>query len=616
MPAARGQFSNAPAGGRVVLPPSVPDPFEPFNRAMWQFNKGLLTDVIKPTAYGYRFVVRRPIRRGIGNMGTNITYPDRVINNMLQGEWAGARIETERFLCNSTIGLAGFFDVATKWNIGRADADFGQTFGQWGWKPHFFIMLPLFGPSNDRDAVGLAADTACNPLLYIAPYDFDASNPLTYLGPYSYFSYICTYNDLSDSVNETVRFAEAEMDPYEEIEYAWTFARQNRVANFQVTGKQDPSSLESLESVFFTYTNENFPNWGKTRSVLIPSTGRRLPFTFWLQPKPAPVVYIVPGLGSHRMAETSLALAELAYANGFTAVCISSPFHSEFMNDASTAAMPAYLPVDGHDLHVALTAIDRKLTGMYPHRLGQRALMGYSMGAFQSLYVAATAATNNLLKFDRYIAINPPVRLVHGITELDNFYRAPLQWPADERMDKIENTFLKVAALSKVKVLPRAPLPFNAIESKFLIGLTFRFTLRDIIYDSQRRHDQGILREPLWKYRRGPVYSEIMQYSYQDYVAQFAVPYYAKAGLAAPVEATLDRAGDLRTYSAGLADNGEIRVLDNENDFLLAPEDLAWLHATFPPGHLTIFPQGGHLGNLQNANVQKSILAALSGLEP
>ncbi len=92
-------------------------------------------------------------------------------------------------------------------------------------------------------------------------------------------------------------------------------------------------------------------------------------------------VHIVPGLGSHRLAQASLALAELVYKNGFSAVVVSSPFNSEFMEHASTAALPAYLPVDAHDLHVALTEIDRHLNKLYPDRLGHKALMGYSMGA-------------------------------------------------------------------------------------------------------------------------------------------------------------------------------------------------------------------------------------------
>ena len=612
----------------MVLPASVPDPIEPFNRAMWAFNKGLMTDVIKPTSRVYRFVVVKPIRTGIGNFGRNLTYPGRLINNLLQRKWIGARNETSRFICNTTVGVAGFWDVATRWKIPKSDADFGQTFGQWGWRPQCFIMLPGFGPSNERDTLGLAADTAANPLLYIAPYDFVASDPLTYLGPYSYFSYAVMYNDLSDTVGEYVRFSQAETDPYSEIQYAWTFARENQVANFQVKGEQDEASLETLESVFFTFKDPEFPSHATTRSVRIPSTGRDLKFTFWLQPGQANVVYIIPGLGGHRLSQPSLALAELVFKNGFSAVLVSSPFNPEFMEHASTAALPAYLPVDGHDMQVALTEIDHRLHTLYPHRLGNKALMGYSMGALQTLFIAATGPTNSappapgvasklpLIQFDRYVAINTPVRLTHGISKLDEFYRAPLDWLATERTENLKNTFLKVAALSRSTLVPQTTLPFDAIESKFLIGLTFRLELRDMIYSSQRRNSSGILKHSIHDWRREPVYQEILQYSFQDYFDKFAVPYYQNKGIAAPVAETIGQAGDLRTYDAGLRANPDIRVIVNQNDFLLEDEDLAWLHATFTPDQLTVFNKGGHLGNLANPTVQKSILAALTPMLP
>jgi ABC-type transporter lipoprotein component MlaA/pimeloyl-ACP methyl ester carboxylesterase len=609
--------TNPPDVETVVLPQSVPDPIEPLNRVMWGFNKALMTDVVKPTSKIYRFIVVKPARVGIGNIGRNLTYPGRLVNNLLQGKWSGARDESYGFAVNSTVGIAGFFEVADKWKIPKSDADFGQTFGQWGWKPQCFIMLPIYGPSNERDTVGLAADTAANPLLYIAPYRFVADDPLTYLGPYSYFAYANMYNDLSDTVNEYVRFSQAEMDPYSEIQYAWTFARANRVANFQAKGTPDPASLETLDSVFFTFKDPGFPDRGKTRSVRIPATGRKLKFTFWLQPGKANVVYIVPGLGSHRLAEPSLALAELVYDNGFSAVCVSSPFNSEFMEHASTAAMPAYLPVDGHDLQVALSDIDRRLNKSYPDRLGNKALMGYSMGAFETMFVAATGPSNQppLIQFDRYVAINTPVRMVYGISKLDEFYRAPLDWPASNRVDNLENIFLKVAVLSKLTLTPRTTLPFNGIESKFLIGLNFRLILRDVIYSSQRRNNQGILREPIHNFRRNPVYQEILQYSFQDYFQKFVIPYYQARGMTSPAEA-LQKSGDLRTYDAGLRANPDIRVIVNQNDFLLADEDLAWLHATFGTNQLTVFPSGGHLGNLSNPLVQKSILAALTPMRP
>jgi hypothetical protein len=140
--------------------------------------------------------------------------------------------------------------------------------------------------------------------------------------------------------------------------------------------------------------------------------------------------------------------------------------------------------------------------------------------------------------------------------------------------------------------------------------------LRDIIFSSQRRNNQGVLHHPIWNFRREPVYQEILQYSYRDYFEKFAIPYYSARGLAAPTAAALEKAGDLRTYDAELRAHPGIRVIVNQNDFLLEDADLAWLQATFTPAQLTIFPQGGHLGNLFNPAVQKSILAALTPLRP
>ena len=118
-------FAKTPAAEAIVLPKSVPDPLEPFNRVMWGFNKAVMTGVIKPSSRVYRIVIVKPIRTGIGNFGRNLTYPGRLINNLLQGKWNGARDESYRFACNTTVGVAGFFDVSTKWQIPKSDADFG-----------------------------------------------------------------------------------------------------------------------------------------------------------------------------------------------------------------------------------------------------------------------------------------------------------------------------------------------------------------------------------------------------------------------------------------------------------------------------------------------------------
>jgi pimeloyl-ACP methyl ester carboxylesterase len=269
-----------------------------------------------------------------------------------------------------------------------------------------------------------------------------------------------------------------------------------------------------------------------------------------------------------------------------------------------------------HDVHVALTEIDRHLEELFPHRLGAKALMGYSMGGFQTLFLAAQAATNNapLLKFDRFVAIDAPVRLRYCVTNVDQFYQAPMAWSAGERTANIENTLLKVVALSEQPPQPGASLPFNAIESRFLVGLAFRLTLRDMIFSSQLRHNQGVLKQPLKKSRRWAAYDEIMQYSLRDYIEKFAGPYDKARGIDLEDPEVVEKGTDLRTYSASLQGNHNIRVIANRNDLFLAAEDVSWIEATFDSAQVKLFEHGGHLGNLSQPAVQRAILDALDGL--
>ena len=205
------------------------------------------------------------------------------------------------------------------------------------------------------------------------------------------------YNNLSDSVNDYVRFSQTEMDPYSEIQYAWTFVRENRVANFQVQGKQDPASLETLESVFFTFQDPEFPDRGKTRSVLIPATGRRLKFTFWLQPGKAPVVYIVPGLGSHRLAETSAGVGRAGLQQRVLGSKHQQPVQLRVHGTRLHGGVPAYMPVDGHDLHVALTEIDHRLEQLVSGPAGRQGADGLLHGRIPILF-AATEPSNRMCR--------------------------------------------------------------------------------------------------------------------------------------------------------------------------------------------------------------------------
>ena len=592
----------ADASNHIVLPPTFADPIEPVNRAIWNFDKGLLTSVIKPFSEGYRFVVPKIVRKGIGNAGRNLLFPGRFINEGLQGDWADMNDETARLFCNTTIGLGGFFDVATTWNIPKRDADFGQTFKKWGFHSGIFLMLPLFGPNDVRDTSGLVVD-------YFA-------NPLSYFYPFYYIGTGVTANNLTDSVDGAVRFIETQPDSYSLLQGAWSFSHENRKADLSLNGSQDQAALETIQSFFFSYKNPKFMDHAKTRSVLIPATGKKLAYTYWLQPHEAPVVYIIPGFGAHRLAGNELGLAELLVSNGFSAVCISSSFHPEFMENASTSALPGYPPTTADEVHVALTEIDRQLDADYPHRLGSRAVMGYSMGAFQSLLFATKENRNagNLIKFQRFVAIDSPVNLRFAVTNLDQFYQAPLAWPADQRQKNIENVLLKVAALAGKDPKPGDSLPLNTIESKFLIGLGLQLSLRDVIYSSQFRHNIGVLQQPIKNSRRRETYDEIMRYSFQDYIVKFATPYEKTRGIDLTDAEVVRRGTDLRVFADVLKGNPDVRLILNRNDIVLNNEDVHWVETTFNPAQVTLFKEGGHLGNRGQPAVQQAILRGLDGL--
>ena len=312
-----------------------------------------------------------------------------------------------------------------------------------------------------------------------------------------------------------------------------------------------------------------------------------------------------------------MGLAELLVSHGYSVVTVSSTFSPDFMEHASSTKLPAYPPLGIHDLHVALTLIDQQLEAKYPQHLGARAILGYSMGGFQSLYLAANEATQctaPLLKFQRYVAIDSPVHLHYAVTNLVAYYQAPMAWPAAEREANIENTFLKVAALAGQPGVQNAPLPLNEIESKFLIGLSFRLTLRDILFSSQFRNNMGVLKTPLDKSRRRAAHDEILKYSFQNYIDDFAAPYDRTLGIDIKDPNVIKWGTDLTVYTPGLQANPKIRVILNRNDVLVTSADIGWIESTFSPSVVTEFPDGGHVGNLDKPEVQQAILKDLDGL--
>ena len=135
------------------------DPLQTMNRATHWFNDRLDVFLLEPVARGWRFITPDVARYRLGLFFTNLRMPMRFVGSLFQLKLRASAEELERFVVNTTAGLGGLFDPASGLGIGFHDEDFGQALGYWGVPAGPYLVLPLFGPSNPRDAVGLAVDT-------------------------------------------------------------------------------------------------------------------------------------------------------------------------------------------------------------------------------------------------------------------------------------------------------------------------------------------------------------------------------------------------------------------------------------------------------------------------
>jgi phospholipid-binding lipoprotein MlaA len=165
-------LSAACATGPRPEPDPSRDPWERVNRPVFHFNEKLDDYVLSPVSKAWTFVTPEFLRHGVANFYRNASFPQRLVSSVGQAEGNRAASEVCRFVINTLFGFGGFFDPATGLGLERYDEDVGQMFGRWGIPSGPYMVLPLIGPLNPRDAVGGAIDAALNPLVYVAPVGF------------------------------------------------------------------------------------------------------------------------------------------------------------------------------------------------------------------------------------------------------------------------------------------------------------------------------------------------------------------------------------------------------------------------------------------------------------
>ena len=194
------------------------DPLEPLNRGIYKFNDGVDALLIRPAGSFYSQIVPEWMRTGVGNFFSNINDVIVAVNGLLQLKMNQAGSDVARLVVNSTVGVLGFFDVATGIGLEKHDEDFGQTLGYWGIGDGPYIVLPILGPSNARDAVGWVGDFYTWPITYVD--DDSTRNILIALRVVSARADLLA----TSSILET-----AALDPYAFVRDAYLQRRRNLV---------------------------------------------------------------------------------------------------------------------------------------------------------------------------------------------------------------------------------------------------------------------------------------------------------------------------------------------------------------------------------------------------
>lgn len=202
---------------QVTLTDPERDPWEAYNRKIHSFNMGFDKAIFRPVAKGYDVIMPDAPQRGVRNFFRNLAFPVTFLNLILQGKFEDSLTATGRFLMNSTIGVLGFVDVATKVDIPEYEEDFGQTLAVWGWKNSRYLVMPIFGPYTARDFIGRGFYGYFHPISFVAR---------------EYNNYIPLVVDLISLRAELLPFQaelDAASDPYVLVRDVWLQNREYRI---------------------------------------------------------------------------------------------------------------------------------------------------------------------------------------------------------------------------------------------------------------------------------------------------------------------------------------------------------------------------------------------------
>ena len=332
-----------------------------------------------------------------------------------------------------------------------------------------------------------------------------------------------------------------------------------------------------------------------------------LQYSLALQRKAAPLLFIIAGTGSSYDSATCRFLQAVFHRAGFHVVTLSSPTYPNFVVSASTSQVPGFIPQDVADLYQSMDAI---VSQIGRDRILAYHLTGYSLGGTQSAFLAELDTREKRFGFKRVLLLNPAVSLLTSATILDHLL-------SDNVADKAEATRVVADLVSDLSEAYRSSDEVNfgdeflfalygnrsisEKELKILIGVAFRVSLASMVFTSDVCTGAGYIAPRGHRVEKNeslsPYLDAAVGVSFEDYVDEYLLPFLAFSDPAM----TRDRAvaaSSLESIAPFLRRAQNIAVMTNVDDIILTPSDFGFLESTFA-GRLTLYPAGGHCGNLR-----------------
>lgn len=332
---------------------------------------------------------------------------------------------------------------------------------------------------------------------------------------------------------------------------------------------------------------------------------RDLPFILASRPEPAPLIFCVAGTGSNHDAFGMRRLRNVFYNAGFHVVSMSSPFTRRFTIAASESAVPGLAMADARDLYRAMILIREEIADRA--EITETHLMGYSLGGFNAAFLARLDAEEGAFGFRRVLLVNPPMNLLESAAQFDQYIAENVAGRTDRFLDRLMEKMSaffqrqgRVAVDDKFLYELEQISPLEEDELEGLVGIVFRLALSKVLFTSDLLNGGGHVLPPGTVLRvtdsTTPFFRASLRWTFADYAREIVLPQWRKSHPGADL-AHLRRGNDLHRIADFLRNASHVAMVHNRDDIILNPGDIAAFQDMFET-RATIWPRGGHLGNM------------------